>query len=272
MYLILIALIAVIFIIYKFHSHLTFLRAFLTQYTDNTKLFDTLASMNWREYLLVESSIKINLKNGRVNAERYTVPILYRDLTYQTLTEILTAMGLSEHINEVDSFIRQYTAGPLSDIIFGTDTEQEIQKVYVDNGGRGELYCLEIDSKGELNQKHYQRANKRMALKYSSLLANTPGNYKNWNFVLSKQDNKLSDEVVGYHIYLKTPVTVSKIAAGRWKIPAKYLTHSVYWVSISQDDLTLYTRPNTWYLEMLKFLYFFQLFQKNKEKVKEKFK
>ena len=247
----------IIFLIYyKIITHYHNLRSFLTKYTKNTLILDVLENhkSQWSEYPLLESSIKIDLKTGMVNTERYTMPISYNDVSQDTLKNILLELDLENHTKDIQNLIDQHLTTADSDLIFGLDNENQIYKFYVDTS-EGELYCMELrkDQKTQ-NLKHYQKVPKKYGLKYSSLLQSTPANYQNWNFILSKQDDKLSSESIGYHIYLKNQVPVNQINQGRWEIPPDIDSDMVYWVSVSDNDITLYTRPKLWYLYIYEYI------------------
>lgn len=218
-------------------------RDFLNQYTTDSKIYDVLHSYQPQisEKLLLEASIKIDLETGKFNTDRYTMPILLSDLPKTMFNQILTRLGVGldaqkEIIAYVFNELKNNTEN--SDVIFGKDGN--ILKIYTDNA-QGQLSCLELDpDHSKITKiKKYQRTKKSQALKYSSILWDTPANYDNWKFVLKKTTNDHSPDA--FHIYLHRPVKVADIYS---KLPEKYLDHNVHWIAISSNQLNLYTRPS----------------------------
>ena len=217
-------------------------KLFLTKYCSDLSLLDTIDRHGYYQDL-VEPSIKIHIDQEMINTKRYTIPICFGDIGSDGLTRLLSDTGMNDALD----FAENNISSLYDDIILGVDLDARLKKLYIDQGGH--LVCIELPGK---NIKTYDKVPKigviQTLISYNSfnLLSDAASNISNWKYVLSKQDNKISDSITGYHIYLDKPLTVSSILSksgiARSSLRPEFMYDMVYWLSLTNNEITLYTR------------------------------
>ena len=234
-----VVVIAIFYIDSKIYSRNN--KLFLNKYCSDLTLLDTIDRHGYYQDL-VEPSIKIQIKKGKVdviNTNRYTIPICFGNIGSHGLAQLLTDTGMSEALDFAENNISSLH----DDVILGVDLDKRLNKLYIDKGGH--LTCIELPGK---NIKTYNKISKlgitKIVKNYGTykLLSDAAKNISNWRYVLSKQDNKISTSITGYHIYFNIPLTVSSILKTRGYGLEQYSNDEVFWLSIGDDDITLYTR------------------------------
>lgn len=205
---------------------------FIQNYTSNIDLYQAV-SRQTDELLHMEPSIKFNL-DGNVNSKRYTVPVLMSNLTEQKRNNILTALKYTQsQIETTEKFILKEKPKADDDIIFGMDETSGIKKLYIDKGNHsyGNISCLEQQYAKTSVKKYIRSPNLSTYenIKHFQIFKVFDKYFKfdNWKFTLTKELE--SHGTVGYHIFLKKPVKLEGI--------------NIYWVSITDIEITLYVRP-----------------------------
>lgn len=207
------------------------------KYCHNMKLFNLLYEN------LFETSIKHDIINDTINTQRYTIPVNKKRLE---LNYIIKKMSYPKIVK---NFVNKYSDSD-DDIIFGLDDIKKCHKIYVDKYDNDVIHCLEIpyNNSNQVNNKIYKKTTKLNALsyiyklKYRDLFLNKIP-LKKWDLVLTKQDDSVSNEICGFHISLKKPQKLKEIAIFDNILLEKFKNDNIYWVSVTDRDITYYTRP-----------------------------
>ncbi len=224
---------------------------FLKKYVNDISLYKTIKSSGYYQDLL-EPSIKIKLlSNGKksINNSRYTIPIRFGDIGSSNLSTLISKFVPEKEQKFATTFTERNITSLSDDIIFGVDIHSGIHKIYIDRDGF--LICLEIPGR---NIKTYEKINKISAYKkiqsFDSYKLLDDFTLSKWKNVLSKQDNKISEDITGYHIYLDEPTKISALLKKNTNLGLddKFLNDYVYWISLSNKELTFYTRLKQSYI------------------------
>jgi hypothetical protein len=224
-------------------------KQFLKKYSSDISLYNTIyPHIISQSYSLLEPSIKLTFGQGlSINHQRYTIPILFGNVGSEGIDMILSDfIDSKSDLETAISFVKKNISSLQDDVILGVDNESNIKKIYIDKSGC--LICLELPSG---NFKQYLKIPKMSVIHkiqkfkaYSSIKSDP----SQWKYILTKQDNKISRKVTGYHIYLKKYTKIKDIYnLDTSIIPSKFLNDYVYWISISNNEVTFYTRlPNSY--------------------------
>lgn len=234
-------MIAAIYIIYAIlhYIHRHVIANHLRFYDCSTHLLNILP----QRFSIIETSIKVT-NNEEINTNRYTIPYVYHDIKH-LLPEIINKLTFPPKTLDI---IKEKILSEYDDIIIGQDGD--INKIYVDTG-MGKLFCLEKQITSDIiREKTYNRVANNVAEEWMKKNINTLeldalSISDNWKYVLEKSDN---GKFSGYHIFLNNPMCISNLSSIT-KVPSKYQNETIYWMAVTNNGYTLYTRPYLFYLE-----------------------
>ncbi len=227
MYIFIITIIIIIYLSQRYRTS----EEFINNYDVNKTLLNILKDHSD----IIEGSIKYNLVDGTINHKRYTIPIQKYQLNDYLLDRLINEVGYPKEIKDI---IKDENKN--NDIIFGIDEQSNSLKLYIDKAENNKLDCFEYNNSTLKKQKLYKVISNSEAKLYAKKL-----NLEyylpigNWDIsLLQTVTDNSSQKKDSVHVSLKTPVKFIGIP--------KFSNDYVYWIAISKDHITFYTRRKSY--------------------------